>query len=167
MVVVCLVKSKILLKSIMKPVLLIGLALVAAVSAGPLNEIPILRYESEGPNPDGSYRWNYETGNGIAAQEQGGLKNPDTLEAQGSYQYTSPEGIPIAIVYLANENGFQAQGDAIPVPPPIPPAIQRALEWNAAHPEEEEPHRQQYAATNPQPAYKPLNAQQPFKPFKK
>ncbi len=36
--------------------------------------IPILRQEQE-INFDGSYKWAYETGNGIAADEQGFLKN--------------------------------------------------------------------------------------------
>lgn len=36
--------------------------------------IPIIRQEQE-VNPDGTYRWNYETGNGIVAEEQGFLKN--------------------------------------------------------------------------------------------
>lgn len=54
--------------------------------------------------------FSYETGNGIAAQEQGYLKNPgvkdaETQVAQGSYSYTSPEGIPITISYIADEYG--------------------------------------------------------------
>lgn len=36
--------------------------------------IPILRQEQE-INPDGSYKWLYETGNGIKAEEEGFLKN--------------------------------------------------------------------------------------------
>lgn len=62
---------------------------------------------------------------------------------QGSYHYTSPEGIPVSIVYVADENGFQPQGDVLPQAPPIPEAIQRALAWNAAHPEEEQDQGQQ------------------------
>ncbi|KAJ8947812.1 hypothetical protein NQ314_008535 [Rhamnusium bicolor] len=80
----------------------------------------------------------YETENGIAAQEQGFQKqigNELGTAAQGSFQYTSPEGIPIAVSYIADENGFQPQGAHLPTPPPIPPAILRALEYNAAHPE--------------------------------
>lgn len=35
----------------------------------------------------------YETGNGIVAQEQGYLKNPETQVKQGSFAYTGPDGI--------------------------------------------------------------------------
>lgn len=55
--------------------------------------------------------------------------------AQGSYSYTSKEGVPVQIQYVADENGFQATGDAIPTPHPIPEAILRSLEFNAAHAE--------------------------------
>lgn len=87
--------------------------------------------------------FSYETANGITAEEHGQVKNvgsPDAeaLEAQGSYKYTADDGTPISVSYIANENGFQPQGDHLPTPPPIPPAIQRALEYNAAHPEPEE-----------------------------
>lgn len=96
----------------------------------------------------------YETANGISAQEQGQVKNAgneeaEALEAQGSFKYTADDGTPVELSYVANENGFQPQGSHIPTPPPIPPAIQRALEWIAAHPEPEE----KAAASNPQPAY--------------
>ncbi|XP_019878614.1 endocuticle structural glycoprotein ABD-4 [Aethina tumida] len=115
--------------------------------------IAIVKYENEGVNPDGSYQWSYETANGIKADEQGQLKNAgsenEAQEAQGSFSYTADDGTPIALQYIANEGGFQPQGDHLPTPPPIPPAIQRALEWLAAHPEPE----QKGAASNAQPVY--------------
>lgn len=37
------------------------------------------------------------------------------LVLTGQYGYTSPEGKRIAIDYTADENGFHAVGDAIPV----------------------------------------------------
>ncbi|KAJ8891921.1 hypothetical protein PR048_004480 [Dryococelus australis] len=83
----------------------------------------------------------YETANGIKANEKGTLKqtsdpeNPQVIVAEGAYSYTAPEGIPISIQYVATDDGgFVATGDAIPTPPPIPPAIQRALDFIAANP---------------------------------
>ncbi|XP_060518417.1 uncharacterized protein LOC132697141 [Cylas formicarius] len=99
--------------------------------------IKIIRQESD-IGPDGSYQWSYETENGISAQEQGRLKNPDTMEAQGQFSFTADDGTPIQLQYTANEDGFQPQGAHLPTPPPIPAAILRALEYNAAHPEQDE-----------------------------
>lgn len=39
---------------------------------------------------------------------------------QGSYSYTSPEGKPITVTYIADELGFRAEGNHLPTPPPIP-----------------------------------------------
>uniref|UniRef100_W8AH96 Endocuticle structural glycoprotein SgAbd-2 n=1 Tax=Ceratitis capitata TaxID=7213 RepID=W8AH96_CERCA len=73
-------------------------------------------------NPDGSYTYNYETSNGIRADEAGYLKNPGTqVEAQvmqGSYSYTGPDGVLYTITYIADENGYRAEGAHIPTPPP-------------------------------------------------
>lgn len=54
----------------------------------------------------------YESENGIKMQEQGFVKQGEKKEdhinvAQGSYSYTSPEGMPIKVNYIADENGFQ------------------------------------------------------------
>ncbi|GLV39273.1 Cuticular protein 49Aa [Carabus blaptoides fortunei] len=146
----------------MKVVLVCMLAFIAVAKAFPQEPIPIVRYETEGVNVDGSYKFSYETGNQITAEEKGYVKNagnPDqeTQVAEGQYSYTSPEGEKISIVYIADENGFQPQGDHLPTPPPIPEAILKALEYNAAHPEEEEKQ-----ASAPQPVrYQPQLQQQP------
>ncbi|XP_060519095.1 endocuticle structural glycoprotein SgAbd-4-like isoform X2 [Cylas formicarius] len=105
--------------------------------------IRILRQDQVGPNPDGSYQWSYETENGIGAEEQGRVKNfgnaqSEAMEATGSFRYTAPDNTQIVVSYIANENGFQASGPHLPTPPPIPAAILRSLEYNAAHPEEDE-----------------------------
>ncbi|XP_029161179.1 flexible cuticle protein 12-like [Nylanderia fulva] len=101
------------------------------------NEIPILKQAVDGPNPDGSYNYNYETGNGIQAQEDGHLNNAGTdqeiLEARGSYSYTDAEGNTFQVSYVANENGFQPEGAHLPE---VPPQIKRALQYIAEHPEE-------------------------------
>ncbi|KAG5872791.1 hypothetical protein JTB14_020382 [Gonioctena quinquepunctata] len=132
--------------------LIISLAFVAVVYAGtvPVKEVPFIPIVSQDSevNFDGSYRSSFETANGIVAEEHGVLKNAgdeknQAEEVVGSVAYTSPDGTPIVLKYLANENGFQVQGDHLPqppvdnnTPPPIPQEILRSLEWNAAHPEE-------------------------------
>ncbi|XP_031616779.1 endocuticle structural glycoprotein ABD-4-like isoform X2 [Contarinia nasturtii] len=97
--------------------------------------IPILSQESN-IEPDGSYQYRYETGNGIKAEEVGTLKkasSPDSNDAviaQGSYSYTSPEGQVITLTYAADDvGGFQPQGSHLPTPPPIPPEIQKAVDY--------------------------------------
>ncbi|XP_049822472.1 endocuticle structural glycoprotein SgAbd-2 isoform X2 [Aethina tumida] len=100
----------------------------------PGQEIPILRQESD-ITPEGSYKWAYETGNGISAQEQG----QGGVSAQGNFAFTSLEGVPVAIQYVADENGFQPSGDSIPQPPPIPEDILKSIAWNEAQPEKPEP----------------------------
>ena len=81
----------------------------------------------------------FETGNGIVAEESGFLKNAGNPETeaqvvQGSSSYISPDGQQISLTYVADENGFQPQGAHLPTPPPIPAAIQRALEYLATLP---------------------------------
>ncbi|KAH8297588.1 hypothetical protein KR054_003698 [Drosophila jambulina] len=104
--------------------------------AGGGEDIPIIKLESK-VNTDGSYKYEYETGNGIKAEEMGYLKNAgvkgsEAQTAEGSFSYTSPEGDEIMVTYIADENGFQPQGDHLPTPPPIPIEIQEALDKLAA-----------------------------------
>ncbi|KAL4718019.1 hypothetical protein ACJJTC_011368, partial [Scirpophaga incertulas] len=73
-----------------------------------------------------NYRYSYETENGIKAEEQG-----QTLEGtrtSGAYSYTGDDGQVYTVSYLADENGFRAEGAHIPTAPPIPEAIARSLE---------------------------------------
>ncbi|CAL7933819.1 unnamed protein product [Xylocopa violacea] len=119
------------------------LALVAvSARAAPLENstpVPIVAYTADGPNPDGSYSFSYETGNGIKAQQQGQLKQLNETNSvvivQGSYSYSDADGSPIAVSYVADENGFQPQGEHLPTPHPIPAGILKALEYIAAHPD--------------------------------
>ncbi|XP_072942762.1 cuticle protein 3-like [Epargyreus clarus] len=77
-----------------------------------------------------SFRYNYETENGIKAEEQG--HEADGIEAQGGFQYTGDDGQVYAISYAAGQGGFQPQGAHLPTAPPTPEAILKALEQNAA-----------------------------------
>ncbi|XP_055320748.1 endocuticle structural glycoprotein ABD-4-like isoform X2 [Sitodiplosis mosellana] len=97
--------------------------------------IPILSQASN-IEPDGSYKYSYATGNEINAEETGTLKKAsspdsnDAIVAQGSYSYKSPEGELITLQYVADDvGGFQPQGAHLPTPPPIPPEIQKAVDY--------------------------------------
>lgn len=119
------------------------IALASCVAAAPAEDvIPIVSQSQEGPNPDGSYKWSYESGNGIKAQEEGHVENAgqenEAMNAQGSFSYPSDDGQQISLTYVANEEGFQPQGAHLPTTPEIPPLIQKALEWIAAHPSKED-----------------------------
>ena len=64
---------------------LVALAVAVPQSQSSTEPIPILRQEQE-VNFDGSYKYAYETGNGIKAEEAGYLKNiaPDQNAMVGS-----------------------------------------------------------------------------------
>lgn len=115
----------------------LGFLAVALAAPQSNDPIPIVSQVSE-INPDGSYSYSYQTGNGINAEEKGSLKNigaeEPALQVEGQFQYPSDDGSNIQLSYTANENGFQPQGAHLPTPPPIPDAIQRALAYLATLP---------------------------------
>ncbi|KAL1138371.1 hypothetical protein AAG570_008435 [Ranatra chinensis] len=124
------------------------LGVVAAVSGQrpqqytPGQVIPIVSYVND-HNFDGSYRYSYETGNGISVNEQGVVKNPgqkdlEAMTAQGSFSYTAPDGQVITVRWVADENGFRPEGAHLPTPPPIPAAIAASLQ---ALPQQPQPGR--------------------------
>lgn len=92
--------------------------------------------------------FSYETGNGIKLEGSGFTKKAvvpqydesgarqedvekDVLVQVGSYSYTAPDGQVITVKYIADENGFQPQGDHIPTPPTVPEAIANSLNQQA------------------------------------
>ncbi|XP_068143990.1 cuticle protein CP14.6 [Drosophila tropicalis] len=86
-------------------------------------------------NADGTFNSSYETSNGIRVENIGTLKkitiprsedaNGQVIEEHeavilvqtGSYSYNDPDGNVISVQYVADENGFQPQGDHLPVAP--------------------------------------------------
>lgn len=98
----------------------------------PKSFVPITSYKND-ISYDGTFAYSYTTGDGQQQQAQGylknkGVKNLEAQVVQGSYSYTSPEGKPVSVSYIADENGFRAQGSSLPTPPPIPPEIRKSLE---------------------------------------
>jgi hypothetical protein len=109
----------------------LGLA-VARPQNKPQDEVTIIKSENEN-NGDGTFRWATELSDGTKSEQSGYIKPGDDPEnaiqvMQGSYSYYTPEGELISVTYVADENGFQPQGEHLPTPPPIPEAIQKALD---------------------------------------
>ncbi|KAI8040838.1 hypothetical protein M5D96_006781 [Drosophila gunungcola] len=96
--------------------LIVFVALFALALAAPAEEVSILKSESD-VGPD-SYKYIYETSNGISAAEQGVLHKAGTeneaISVQGSYKFVGDDGVTYEVSYIADENGFQPQGAHLP-----------------------------------------------------
>uniref|UniRef100_A0A1B0GQ22 Cuticular protein n=1 Tax=Phlebotomus papatasi TaxID=29031 RepID=A0A1B0GQ22_PHLPP len=107
-------------------------------NAGP--QIPILRYNNNVNAGDGTYEFDYATGNGIMAHEQGHVNNFGSEQSEqvvsGGYSYTGDDGKTYTVSYKADANGFQPVGDHLPTPPPIPEAIAKSLAIAARTPQQ-------------------------------
>ncbi|XP_063236953.1 larval cuticle protein LCP-17-like isoform X2 [Bacillus rossius redtenbacheri] len=106
----------------MKVILLF--ALIAATAAGtwPITYTS-LQSDQQGEihSESGHTIYTYESSDGTKVFEQGILKpNADgtgsVLVKKGSVEYTSPEGKPIKMLYVADEKGTQITSDDVPVP---------------------------------------------------
>ncbi|XP_028176267.1 endocuticle structural glycoprotein SgAbd-1-like [Ostrinia furnacalis] len=116
--------------------------------------IPVIKNEqSYGDN--GSYKYEYEIADGTHVGEEGYFTNPNTddesLVKKGWYSYPGPDGKVYTVTYWADHTGFHATGDHLPTPPPIPPAIQAAIEQNA----KEEAAKAEAEKNKPQTGYYP------------
>ncbi|XP_018363717.1 PREDICTED: endocuticle structural glycoprotein SgAbd-1-like [Trachymyrmex cornetzi] len=128
--------------------LIVTVALVAVALAqhqhphSHIQPVTAILKQAQDISPEGSYSYAYETENGIAASEQGspqpvGPKGDPVVVAQGQFQYTAPDGTPIALQYTADENGFHPQGTHLPIAPHVPELIQKAVAYVLAHPQPE------------------------------
>lgn len=92
------------------------------------NEINTIRYENNPNAGDGSYSYQYETENGIHAEENGS-GDDSSKTTRGGYSYISPEGEKISIEYVADGEGYHPKGSHVPE---IPEAILKSIELNKA-----------------------------------
>ncbi|XP_037780460.1 cuticle protein AMP1A-like [Penaeus monodon] len=88
----------------------------------PKAPVPILKDERVN-NEDGSYAVDVETGDGIKTSETGSPNSEGAVVKSGHYSYTAPDGSVIEVKFVADENGFQAESDALPVAPAFPHEI--------------------------------------------
>nr|CAD7203254.1 unnamed protein product [Timema douglasi] len=139
------------LHSTMMKIVIISCLLAVALAApppllklDPKEPIPIVAQSNvineERDLPEQAYI--YESADGTKVEASGTLKDLGDKEGpsnviQGSYSFVTADGQLFELRYIADENGFQPQASFLPVAPPIPEEIQKALEYNAAHPEED------------------------------
>ncbi|KAI9587666.1 endocuticle structural protein SgAbd-6-like [Glossina fuscipes] len=81
----------------------------------------ILKYDNNANNGAVGYNFAFETSDGVSRKETAILKNAGTpdeaISVQGSVSWVGPDGIQYTLNYLADENGFQPEGEHLPVPP--------------------------------------------------
>ena len=60
----------------------------------------------------------YELSDGVSRKEQAELKNAGTenesISVRGSISWVAPDGQTYTLNYIADENGFQPEGDHVP-----------------------------------------------------
>ncbi|XP_072940895.1 uncharacterized protein [Epargyreus clarus] len=83
----------------------------------------------------GNFHYSYLGGDGTKVSSKGTLKSYDdekTGEAvSGNVSYKDKDGTVFNLSYTADENGYRPVGAHLPTPPPLPPAIARALKYIA------------------------------------
>merc|ERR1712071_119390 len=119
----------------MKSMILIAVFLaVAAAAPAPQESQPILILK-QSQNHDTEkqvYSFSYKTENGISVSESGvqkqiGAKADEAgTVSQGKYSYPE-DSVTYTVTWVADENGFQATGDHLPTPPPMPEHVVKML----------------------------------------
>ncbi|KAJ6633499.1 Endocuticle structural protein SgAbd-6 [Pseudolycoriella hygida] len=109
----------------MKLIILVVYAFILAIGilstqAAPLDDsrdAQVLKYEYDNSGL-GGYNFAYETSDGVSRSEQGEIKNAGTeseaIVITGTITWVAPDGQTFTIKFIADENGFQPQGDHIP-----------------------------------------------------
>ncbi|XP_076055357.1 cuticle protein AMP4-like [Oratosquilla oratoria] len=101
-------------------------AVVAVVVVAQEEPIPIVSETRQEFN-NGVSGSSFEAGNGIKFQQKVVTGDLGQSNAEGVYSYPDEFGNVIEVHYIANENGFQAQGNHLPVAPPAPAHVAELL----------------------------------------
>jgi hypothetical protein len=85
------------------------------------------------PNFKNIFKISFESADGTKVSESGNQKQvgakPEDIGtvSKGSYSFTTPDGVVLTVNWVADENGFQATGDHLPTPPPMPEHVVKML----------------------------------------
>ncbi|XP_047028876.1 calcium-binding protein P-like [Helicoverpa zea] len=97
--------------------------------------VPVIKNEQYfGDN--GYYKYEYQIADGTHVGEEGyytdANQSDESLVKKGWYSYLGADGKTYTVTYWADKTGFHAYGDHLPTPPPVPAAIQAALDKEQA-----------------------------------
>ncbi|XP_062549667.1 flexible cuticle protein 12-like [Armigeres subalbatus] len=92
----------------MKFLIVFALIAVVAVNA----DSQILKYENNNDG-EGTYKFEFEADDGTSRVEQGDQKGQD-LKVQGNFQFVADDGQEYKVKYVADGEGFHAEGDHVP-----------------------------------------------------
>ena len=100
--------------------------------------VAILRSVYNAPTEtDSSFDFAFETENGISQEAVGEMRtigDEEVVVMRGSYQYTDANGDLVEVSWTADENGYNAESNILPVAPAIPfpeqaEAVARQIEF--------------------------------------
>merc|ERR1711964_581840 len=104
----------------MKSMILIAVFLAVAAAAPQDNRPILIVKQSQNHDTEKQvYSFSYETENGAKPEESGTV-------SQGSYSFPE-DSQRYTVTWVADENGFQAKGDHLPTPPPLPEHVVKML----------------------------------------
>merc|ERR1712142_277951 len=98
----------------------------------PAVPVPVAILKQEyAPAEDGSFTQEFEAEDGTSVSATGSVGSAGQVNIQGSYTFTLADGTLAVVTYLANEAGYTAQSDLLPVAPeklhPDPPHVVELL----------------------------------------
>jgi len=112
---------------------LAGAAVPVAANILYREPVPIVKYITESNPLSGKYSYSFEAGNGIVLSQAGEQKvfgdKPEEAGAisRGSYSFPGENGVTFTVNWYADETGFHATGDHLPVAPPMPAHVVKLL----------------------------------------
>ncbi|XP_064084284.1 cuticle protein AMP1A-like [Macrobrachium nipponense] len=99
----------------MKLIIVACLVAMALAAPRPEDDVSILRDDAVDQG-DGNFNYNFELSDGTAIGAEGTPNDAGSVNIEGSYRFTLPDGAVVEITYVADEAGFRPQGTSSPPP---------------------------------------------------
>ncbi|KAK7081128.1 hypothetical protein SK128_027954 [Halocaridina rubra] len=111
----------------MKVTIVLCLVAFASAAPRPQEDTVAIIVDERVDQGDGNFNYNIEADNGIMMQVSGTPGAEGQSNMEGVYLLPLADGGFAEIRFVANENGFQPQGDILPTPHPLPAHAQEQI----------------------------------------